>query len=184
MRKGYEAISDFIFMEDKMETADVILVAGSGKRQLAERATELYKAGYANYIVISGGYNPKINMTELEFLSKIAVDAGVPKESILGDDKAHHTFDNAEFSYEICLDNGIDVKKAILVCKAFHSRRAYMTYKVSFPKDVEILVSPIVHESNITKENWIHDWKKITYVMGEVEKIGKYFSMHIESLKD
>lgn len=182
MRKGYEAISDFIFMEDEMKKADVILVAGGSKPQLAQRAAELYKAGYATHIVVSGGYNHKIEMTEFNFLSKIAIKAGVPENKIIKEDMATNTFDNAEFSYKICLDNGIDIKKAILVCKSFHSRRAYLTYKAIFPKDVEILVSPIVHESNITKENWIYDRKKIAYIMGEVEKIGKYFSEKISDI--
>jgi len=183
MKHGYESISDFIFMEDEMGKADVILVAGGSKPQLALRAAELYKAGYSDYIAISGGENTKIApVREYEFLSRIAKKAGVPSTAIIKEDRARNTVENAKFSYEACLKRGIDVKKAILVCKTTHSRRAYLTYKLNFPNDVEFLISPIIDDRNITKDNWIQDQTKIEKVMEEVEKIGKYFPDMIKEL--
>lgn len=47
----YEAflkqIEDFMFIEDKPEKADVIFVPGNGYPQMAEKAAELYRNGFA-----------------------------------------------------------------------------------------------------------------------------------------
>jgi len=185
MRKGFESITEFIFMEDDIDKADVILVPGGSHKELIHRAAELYHQGYADYILPSGGKNKKLenDQTEFEYLSNEASKLGVPKEAILKEDKASHTFENAEFSYEVCKSNSIPVNKVILVCKNFHSRRAYLTYKLNFPKTTEIIVQPIVDGKGITKDNWIYSDDKRNRVMNEVMKIGKYFENHIADLK-
>ena len=38
---------------------------------------------------------------------------------------------------------GLEIDRAILVCKAFHARHAHMTYRAVFPSPVQIMVSPI-----------------------------------------
>ena len=185
MRKGYEGITDFIFMEDPLEKADIILIPGGSHKQLVLRAAELYKRGYANYILPSGGYNGKLinYQTEWEFLKEEAIKLGVPENAILKEDKATNTFENAAFSFEVCKANNIPLNKAILVCKNSHSRRAYITYKIHFPKETKIIVQPVIDGRGITKENWTSNEDHKNRVMGEVEKIGKYFIDHITKLK-
>ncbi|MBI9011576.1 MAG: YdcF family protein [Clostridiales bacterium] len=185
MRKGFESITEFIFMEDDIEKADVILVPGGSHKELIHRAAELYHQGYAEYILPSGGRNKNLdnNQSEFDYLSKEALKLGVPKEAILKEDKASHTFENAQFSYEVCKTKNIPVNKVILVCKNFHSRRAYLTYKINFPKTTKIIVLPIVDGKGITKDNWIYSDDKRNRVMNEVVKIGKYFEKHIADLK-
>lgn len=184
MRKGYEGISDFIFMEDPLEVADIILIPGGSHEQLAEKAAELYHQGYGKYILVSGGYNKKLinHETERDFLCETLLAMGVKSEFIIEENKASHTFENAKFSHDRCMEKGIEVHKAILVCKNFHSRRAYITYKINFPKETEILVCPIVDSKNITKDNWMKREDHRDLIMGEVSKIGQYFKAHLQQL--
>ncbi|MBN2795735.1 MAG: YdcF family protein [Clostridia bacterium] len=184
MRKGYEGISDFIFMEDPLEVADIILIPGGSHKQLAEKAADLYLKGYAKYILVSGGSNKKLvnHETECDFLNETLLAMGVKSEFILKENKATHTFENAQFSHDLCQNKGLKVKKAILVCKNFHSRRAYITYKINFPKETEILVCPVVDNKNITKDNWMENEVHRDLVMGEVYKIGNYFKAHLQQL--
>ncbi len=70
----------------------------------------------------------------------------------------------------------------IIVCKAFHARRAYMSYRFVFPDQIEFMVAPVVDIRDIRKDNWFTSEEKIRKVMSEVEKIGKYFSGLILSL--
>jgi len=186
MRKGYESITEFIFMEDEIEKADIILIPGGSHKELIHKAVELYKAGYAKYILPSGGPNKKLShhRTEYDFLSEEAIKLGVPKEAILKEDKASHTFENAQFSYQVCNENGIPLSKVILVCKNFHARRSYISYKLNFPKDTKFIVQPIVDGKGITKGNWMNTESHRTKVMSEVMKIGKYFDEHIGKLND
>lgn len=48
---------DFVFAEDQPEKADIIFVPGNGFPQMAERAAQLYKEGYAPYILPSRRYS-------------------------------------------------------------------------------------------------------------------------------
>lgn len=180
MKKKFESITEFIFMEDPIKKADIILIPGGSRKELINRAVELYKAGYAEYILPSGGYNKKLPYeTEFEFLKKEAIKQGVPETVILKEDKASNTFENAQFSLEVCKKNEIEVKKAILVCKNYHSRRAYISYKINFPKDTEIIVQPVIDSEQITKENWMYNDDKRNLVLSEVRKIEKYFGNYI-----
>lgn len=184
MRTGYEAITDFIFMEDQIEKADIILIPGGSRIELINKAVELYKNGYAEFILPSGGRNRKLPHynSEYDFLSEHAIKQGVPESAILKEDKAANTYENAKFSYEVCKKNKIDVKKAILVCKNYHSRRAYITYKINFSKNTDFIVRPIIDSEFVTKENWILSAEKRELVFGEISKIGKYFKDDIVNL--
>ena len=184
MRKGYDSITEFIFMEDQIERADVILVPGGSHKQLSQKAAELYKKGYAKYILFSGGQNKNLpnQMSEFEFLKDEAVRLGVPEDAILKEDKASNTFENAKLSLEVLKKHNIIAQKVILVCKNFHARRAYLSYKMHFPKDVKFIVQPIIDGKEIRKDNWFLFQDKTNRVMSEVVKIGKYFEEHMLKL--
>ena len=52
--KFLSSFTDFIFLEDEPKKADVIFVPGNGFPQMAERAAQLWKDGYAPWILPSG----------------------------------------------------------------------------------------------------------------------------------
>jgi len=177
----FDCITDFIFINHEPSRADVILVAGGSRPQLIEKAVELYKAGYAPHILISGGANTRLVnwKTEWAYLQDIALSLGVPKSAILKENQAKHTFDNANLSWQVLQKNNLKIRKAILVCKAHHARRALLTYQTVFPASIELVVCPIADERDVRKENWFSDKDKIDAIMKEVEKIGLYFGKHI-----
>lgn len=158
MKVVFSSITDFIFMEDDIEPADVILIPGGSHKQLVECAAKLYHDGFAPYILPSGGRNAKLPEynSEWEFL-----------------------YENAQLSLDVIRKKGIDVRKVILVCKNFHARRAYLTYATIFPSDIKLMVSPVVDGKDIRKNNWFLDKIKTHRVMSEVVKIGSYFEEHV-----
>ncbi len=180
MRLGYEGISDFIFMEDTIEPADIILIPGGSHPELAIEAAKLFNKGFARFIIPSGGENSKLTQckTECEYLKMVLMSEGVPEKSILEEPRARNTFDNAKLSYETICDKGLDVSKVILLCKNYHSRRAYLTYRINFPENIQIKVCPIVDGTGITKDNWMKSPERVSRVMNEVTKIGNYFEHH------
>lgn len=185
MKYGYEGITEFIFMNDEISKVDVILIPGGSYSELAIQAAELYNKGYTKYILPSGGENRHLDQydTEYDFLKEILIDHGVPESAILIENKAKHTFDNAQLSLQVLREKQIDFSSVMLLCKSFHSRRAYMTYKIYFPREVEFIVCPVVDRRNISKDNWFMDEDKIEIVFTEVKKIGEYFEGHIESMR-
>jgi len=186
MNYPFECITELVFVKTEIKSADIILVPGGSHPQLMEKAAELYNQGLAPYILPSGHYNPKIPdyNSEWEFLKSIGVKLGVPEQRILKEDQAAHTFENAEFSWKVIKENNITVKKAILVCKAYHSRRALLTYQTVFPKDIEFYVAYVPDKKNIQEDNWFLEEEKISTVMSEVVKIGRYFEPYIKKLQE
>ena len=182
-------ISDFIFVSDNPCKVDTIFLPGGSHPEQPEYAAELYKQGIAPILIVSGGVSVKKQKfdgvkskadvyngnykTDCEFLTDALSKNGVPLSCIYGEDKSGHTRDNAFFSKKVADENGLDIKTAIIVCKAFHARRCLMLYQMAFP-DVEIKVCPI-HCYNITKDNWYKTEKGIDRVLGELARCGNQF---------
>jgi uncharacterized SAM-binding protein YcdF (DUF218 family) len=179
MANPFDCITDFIFVETELEEADVILVPGGSHPQLMEKAVELFRKGYAPYILPSGGPTNHVHSTEWEFLRDVAVQQGIPHEAILKEDQARNTFENARYSFRVLTESGITPKKVILACKAGHSRRALLTYQTVFPMETRFMVAPVIDKTGISRDNWYYSEEGIRRIMVEVEKIGKYFGHHI-----
>ncbi|MFB9324599.1 YdcF family protein [Paenibacillus aurantiacus] len=171
----FDCISDFMFFETELGQSSVILIPGASHPQLMERASMLFHQGIAPFILPSGGSTPHVETTEWEFLRNVGVSLGVPPESILKEDRATNTFENARLSLEVLLQQGVNPDKVVLVCKNYHARRALLTYQTVFPRETIFYVSPVIDRTGTSKENWYLDEQKINYVMNEVEKVGKYF---------
>ncbi len=184
-----EAITSFIFLSDEPQESDVILIPGSARAALCERAAELYHAGMAPFVLPSGKYSSKFGRfstehtdaryggdfeTEFDYCRHILLACGVPDCAILREDRATNTAENALFSTEVLAARGIDVRRALICAQAYHARRAYMTY-ARYMLGVELRVVS-VETQGIGPDNWCETsegWKK---VLGEVEKCGKYFA--------
>lgn len=183
----------FVFAEKEPQRADIIFVPGNGYPQMAEQAADLYKKGYAPFILPSGRYsivNKKFSgvlakaeryngeyETEWEFLRDVLIKNGVPQEKILREDQATFTYENAQYSRKVTDAMGLDVKHAILCCKTYHARRSLMYYQLVYP-DTEFFVVP-VDADGITKENWKETEKGVEAVTGEIGRIVKQFSLMI-----
>ena len=170
-------ITNFIFVENEITPCDTILVPGGSHPQLAEKAAELYKQGMGKHILFSGQGSPNIPdyPSEAEWLKSIAINLGVPAHDIICENEAAHTFENAKFSLELLLKMNISIDSIILVCKEYHSRRALLTYQYVFPKESKFHVACITDKRGLNRDNWTTKTEYIEKVMGEVEKIGKYF---------
>jgi uncharacterized SAM-binding protein YcdF (DUF218 family) len=183
MNESIAAISEFIFLETPVSKADIILIPGGSPRQLIERAAALYRRGLAPILLPSGGHNPSLpGLTEWQHLRNIGISLGLPDRAFLREDKARHTMENAEFSWRVIVRAGLEINAAIIVCKAFHARRAYLAYSAAFPKHVQFMVSPVHDDRDIRKDNWHTHGLGIGKVMGEIERIGRRFGPHIRHL--
>ncbi|MEC0240291.1 YdcF family protein [Paenibacillus dokdonensis] len=175
----FDCITKFMFFETAIEPSDVILLPGGSHPQLMERAAELYHQGLAPCILPLGGTTRSVSSTEWEFLRDVGLSLGVPERSILREDQATNTFENARYSWKTLQQQRINPRKAILVFKSYFARRALLTYQVEFPSEVEFFVSPVTDKTGTTKDNWYLDERKINYVMNELTKVGQYFKHHI-----
>lgn len=114
-------------------------------------------------------------LTEWEFLETVLVKNGVPKEAILREDYATFTYENAIYSRQVTDKAGICVKKAILCCKTYHTRRSLMYYQLLYP-ETEFRVCPSCADG-ITRENWRETEEGVEAVTGEISRIIRQFSL-------
>ena len=186
-----EEITKYIFAEDMLQQADIILIPGNAYPQNAERAAALYRQGYAPYILPSGKYSTLVGhfagvldradrynkeyKTEWEFLKDVLVQNGVDESAILKEDQATFTWENARLSREVTDKAGIEIKKALLCCKNYHARRALMYYQRAYP-EVKFRVCPCCVDG-VTKENWMNSEEGIQSVLGEVQRIVTQFAL-------
>ncbi len=191
LRAGTErfirAVTDFIFVEDPPEKADVIFVPGSRKPANAIKAAEMYRQGYAPYVLPSGMYTivrgyfeelpeplrteyPGPFETEWHFLQTVLMRHGVPESAILREDTATYTWENAQKSRKVLEHAGIPVKTAMLCCHAYHARRALLYYQAAMP-DVRFIVCP-APSPRYSRDDWYKTGKGRARILGEVQRLG------------
>ena len=187
-------ITNFIFVEDKPQKADAIFLPGGSHPEQPEYAVELYHKGYAKWLIPSGGVSVKRDkwpgvrskadiyngdyQSDCEFFTDVFVKNGVPADVIVGEDKSGHTRDNAFLSRMAVDEKGVEIKTAIIVCKAFHARRCLMLYQMAFP-NTAFYVCPVVC-MGITKDNWYKSEQGIDRVLGELARCGNQFAEDIK----
>ena len=60
-------------------------------------------------------------------VKRFLVDLGIPAKKIITENKSRDTFENAEFTHDICTRKGYE--RPILVTSAYHLKRATMAFK-------------------------------------------------------
>lgn len=189
--KFIKDITDFIFLEDKPEEADVILVPGNTWPQPARRAAGLYRAGLAPLIIVSGRFSKGLDAfpgpacdgeryhghyrTEADFLSDVLEQEGVPAYAIWQEREAEFTLENAQNIRQMLEERAYPVQRAIICCQAFHARRSRMYFEYVYrDREVEFLVCP-AQTQGISRENWMETQKGLDTVLGELKRCGEQF---------
>ena len=185
-------ITEFIFLEDLPEKADLIIVPGNTWPQPARRAAALYHEGMAPYIVVSGRYSKGQQtfagaacegdrykgayMTEADFLTDVLIREGVPETAVLQERKAEFTLENARYIRKLLEEKKMTVKKALICCQAFHARRCRMYFEYVFQDtDVEFLMCPAVTQG-LSRCSWMESQKGLDTVLGELRRCGEQFA--------
>lgn len=191
-----EDITNFIFIEDKLEKADIIFIPGGSYAEIAEKAAKVWCEGYSELILPSGKHSVNRGCfpgplskadkysfnydTEWDFLKAVLLQNGVAEESIMKEDKAQNTYENAIYSKEVTDRYNLNIKRAIICCKSFHARRCLMYYQWLYPK-TEFIVCP-TDTQGISKNDWFKSQHGIEKVMGELMRCGGQFADVIKPL--
>lgn len=182
MRDGSDrfvrAVTDFIFVKDAPQPCDAIFIPGSLLADHVLKAAELYRAGYAPWVLPSGchaigrelpggvhGYD-----TEWAWMRALLMENGVPDSAILREDEATFTWENAQLSRRVTEAAGIPVRRGMLCCLSFHARRALLYYQAAFP-ETEWLVCPAEHAGS-ARDDWFRTPKGRQRILGEVRRLG------------
>ncbi len=115
---------------DEQQPADAIVVLGAAQfngtpggvfEARLQHAVELYKAGVAPYLVVTGGKLPADRTTEAAAARKWAIARGVPASAILGEDQGRNTLASMEGVAAIFREHGLT--SAVFVSDETHMLR-------------------------------------------------------------
>ena len=125
---------------DDRAPADCIIVLGAGTdgkrpnavfRERLNHAVTLYKEGYADVILLTGGLTPGNEHSDSYIAGQYLLELGIPEEAIVLEERSTITQENLEFAKEIM--NSRDFSTAIIVSDPLHMKRS-----ISMAKDYEI----------------------------------------------
>jgi len=160
-----------------LEKSDCILVLGSHDLRVAERGSELYLQEMAPILIFSGGLGRLTNEiwteSEAEKFASIAKKMGVPKESILIENKSTNTGENVLYTQQLLKEKGLDPQSFIVVQKPYMERRSYATFKKNWPNKRLAVTSP-----QISFEEYPNDEipleSVINIMVGDLQRIRIY----------
>lgn len=169
-------LGKFLVQSDKLEKADAIAVFSGDNGPRTERAVELLKEGYADYLILSGGkvYD---DVTMAELMKNHAIKLGVDEDKILIDDKASTTNENAAFTAEIIEEHNF--KSVIVVTSDYHTRRSKLAMEKALEntlidgEKVSVSVTPSKEEKFTTK--WWTSGNSVLMVISEYLKLAGYW---------
>jgi len=171
LEKAIRTFFDYLRVEDKLEKSDAIFILGGSTIAPAEKAAELYKQGYAKYIVAlakRGTFsNPEWQVDEHQKYREVLEGLGVPSEAILTESIGTNTKIEAQEAIPFLKKKGIDPKQMILVSRPIHQRRAWGTFQAQHP-DIKYINCPADEPLDI------NDLDTRKRLVAEAERILKY----------
>jgi len=171
---------DYMLVGHDLKKSDCIFMLGSYDVRVADYAIDLYKQGYAPYLLFSGGViqqNDRLNIywdeTEADYFAKRAIEKGVPADKIIVENQATNTGENFTCSRDLLDQLDYDFNSFILVQKPFMERRVLATgLKLWTDKDFVVTSPPIsCHEylnGHLPKDGLIQ------YIVGDFQRVKVY----------
>ena len=108
------------------------------------KTAELYRAGKAPYVVVTGGNQPwsESGVAEAELIREVLMEWGVPEEAIFLEGSSRNTRENALYSQNLL--NAINCEQPLLVTSAAHMQRAVAAFN-----SVGTGVTPVVTDVRV-----------------------------------
>ena len=176
-----EKIWHYHQLNHQLVRADVILVLCSHDKAVAYRGAQLFLEGWAPLLIFSGGLGAITRelWTEPEAnqFARIAVEAGVPPEHILIENRSTNTGENVAFTRQLLIERGLDLRSFIVVQKPYMERRSYATFRKVWPEKDVIVTSPRVsfdeYVARYSNEVLSPD-DVISIMVGDLQRIREY----------
>lgn len=137
-RTDVENLWAFHVVDSGSVKADIILALGSHDLRVADHAGELFRAGEAPLIVVTGGAGKvtgkEWSRSEAVLYAERIAAQGVPDESLILEDLSTNSSENFSFSRDLLANKGIDPRSGIIVSKPYMARRALATAHKHWPE--------------------------------------------------
>lgn len=176
-----KALWDYMKLDMPLKKADCIVGFGCYNEEIALRAAELYRLGYAPKVLFTGGLgrNTKEMWTqnEAERFAAIAMKAGVPEEDILIENRSTNTAENILFTKAKFQELGMNVQRIIGIHKPFMERRLFAAMGVYWPQVECVITSPqvsIEEYIRLSTAQGLDEKRVIEVLVGDFQRIDVY----------
>lgn len=145
----------YLIVGDRVKPVDAIVVLSGDEGDRVEEAIKWYEKGYGKYFVITKTHTEDIGegQTYSEKLMRIAIDAGVPADSMfVTTGEASSTIEEA-MAVKV-LANQRKITSILVITAPYHTRRTQMIFNREFKdSEIKVLVHPV-------EDSWYkpHTW--------------------------
>ena len=175
-----QIIWDYMLLGHALCNADCIFVLCSHDIRVADYAVELYQAGYAPYLLFSGGVLQRNSalgvfwdVTEAEYFARHALALGLPADRMLIENRSANTGENFLFSRQLLDARGLDFQSFILVQKPYMERRVLATALKQWPDKEYVVTSPRISCLEYLSGDLPRD-AVIQHIVGDLQRIKVY----------
>jgi len=169
---------DYHHLNVPPKRAEVILVLGNWDKYLARRAAELYKQGYAPWVIFTGDRgkitSQILDRPEAEILAEEGEKLGIPRDKILIENRSTNTRENIEFSKDLLKQKGLDLKSFLVISVPCMERRAAATFERVWPKAEFTITSPQITFRQDVEENVFPKELMINLIVGYLQRTKIY----------
>ncbi len=172
---------DYMHLNMQPQKADCIVGFGNYNDQIALRAAELYRQGYAGRVLFTGGLGRNTeqlwNKSEAEHFAEAAIKAGVPQEAVILETQSANTGENILFTRRRLRELGIAVSRVLGVHQPFMERRIYAALKVYWPEVDAVITSPQVTVEEYLAHSvcqGVTEKAAIDVIVGDFQRIDVY----------
>lgn len=169
-------ITDLVFVPSGDGAVDLALVLGAPNTTSADAALSLYRRGMVRRIMVTG-HGPKPDAPpEWQAMERHLLAHGVAPGDIWRETAATNTLENMRLSAALIAEaiGWGAVRSVALCCKPLHSRRALLTARTVFPRDVALTVAVPQDPRDLQAATWWQTPEGIGRVMAELRRIGDY----------
>lgn len=176
-----QVIWDYLGMHQKPEQADCIVGFGNFNDNIARRATQLYREGYAPKVLFTGGLGRNtqglFSESEAVRFARVAMECGVPERDIILEECSTNTRENIEFTRDKLQSLNLPHKRILGVHQPFMERRISAAFGVYWPEAEFSVTSP-----QVTISQYLEDAQKqgitqeaaISVIVGDFQRIELY----------
>lgn len=154
----------------------IVVISGGNTSTRTEEAIKLYKAGWADTLIVSGAAADTTGPSNAEVMKNQALKAGVLGDDILVESSAQTTKQNAERTKELLNEaGGGGAKRVIVVTSPYHQRRASLEFGVLAGDGITIVSHPTPDDPDWSAFWWLtpRGW---WLAVGELVKIGAFYA--------
>ena len=176
-----QIIWDYLCLKQPPQKADCIEGFGNFNTDIAVRAAQLYREGYAPKVLFTGGLgrNTEGLLPEPEAVrfARVAMECGVPEEDILIEDKSTNTKENIEFTRALLEEKGIPHHHILGVHQPFMERRIWAAMKVYWRSLNFSVTSPQVTIPEYlarARQQGIGEEPAVSVIVGDFQRMDLY----------